>query len=139
MGEAMAVVLGDGDVVSEGDEGIGEGIEDRAGPSDSVGVAQTLKEMTAPGKNLPVRIVQSESDLLNLFGQLSRGGKKDPNLPPMYQIGVVLKDGTHIWLRDHFQTGGATIDIKYPNTTGKGVKVHIDRSGPTVPLALNLD
>jgi hypothetical protein len=91
----------------------------RLGIGDAAGVRAELSQLPKP-KHYPV--VRSEAELNDLFGRLSQGGRPAPH--PTYRgPRVELPDGTKIGWRASSKSGGATIDIKYPD--GTATKVHV--------------
>jgi len=78
-----------------------------------------------PGDSNGVFTVPTQEELEELFEDLTEGGTD--NTPPTYGggngIGASLPDGTWVGFRPKSKSGGATIDIHYPDGTGQ--KVHI--------------
>lgn len=73
------------------------------------------------------KVVESYAELEKLFDQLIVGVK--PLERTTYK-GPLMEhaDGTRVGLRPTSMSGGATIDVHYPN--GSGLKVHIEGGGP---------
>lgn len=100
-----------------------EDTADQAGPASNKDAVRRLYDQLSPGRRKQVRVVDSEADLRQLFEEMTVGGKPVP--PGAYPgIRVQLPDGTLVMFREQSGSGGATIDIRFPN--GQQGKVHID-------------
>jgi hypothetical protein len=94
-----------------------------AGPVDSDHVRDRLADATLPGRNPPIRQVETEQQLRDLWDALTAEGRVVEDVRYPGQV-VELPDGTQVRLRDNSKSGGPTIDIKYPD--GGKDKVHIE-------------
>ena len=97
------------------------------GAADATSVGDSLKGLPK-GRSPGVRTVGSDAELDQVFEDMSRGGT------PMQRPGyggssggraVRLPDGTEVGLRGGSDSGGRTIDVRYPGASGTGPKVHI--------------
>ncbi|WP_188543632.1 hypothetical protein [Rhodococcoides trifolii] len=118
-------------LVDQFGEGAWETIEDAipdqffadAGPVDQGSVEGVLDANSQPGRNSPNRQVGTDQDVKDLYETLAREGRSmDANRYP--GVGVELPDGTQVRMRDSSTSGGATLDIKFPDGS-KVVKVHV--------------
>jgi YD repeat-containing protein len=75
------------------------------------------------GRKGSTRLVNTDTELRTLFSRLSSGGK---DVTPSTYRGRMVEhpDGTRVGLREGSKSGGAAIDIRYPD--GNRVKVHIE-------------
>jgi hypothetical protein len=89
------------------------------GIGDAAGVRAELSQLPKP-KHYPV--VRSEAELNDLFGRLTQSGRSAPH-PTYAGRRVELPDGTIVGLRGRSGSGGAAIDVRYPD--GIWTKVHI--------------
>ncbi|GAB09158.1 hypothetical protein GOARA_029_00220 [Gordonia araii NBRC 100433] len=85
-------------------------------------VINTLRK----GKNRGVYVVPSEEEIQSLYDRLSRGGVEITPDSGYYKNGhmVRLPDGTTVGYRPESGSGGATLDVVYPN--GRKAKVHVE-------------
>jgi len=91
-------------------------------PTDfQAGIDAALSELEA-GQRAGVSVVNSESEMRDLFGQLSSSGEIVQGSDYPGQL-VRLPDGTTVGLRDISRSGGPAIDIQFPN--GVRRKVHL--------------
>ncbi len=93
-----------------------------AGPVGADGVRDQILDGTVPGRNQPVRQVDTDQQLRDLWDSLTTearlaDGDKYPGKV------MELPDGTKVRLRESSRSGGATMDITYPD--GGIAKVHI--------------
>ncbi|WP_175584483.1 hypothetical protein [Nocardia cyriacigeorgica] len=111
--------------IDEDDAGGGDTGESTStsGPATAAEVEKAIEARTAPGNNKPHRQVDTESEMRQLYDDLTRNGEP-MDLGSYPGRGARLPDGTEIRIRDSSTSGGATIDIKYPHRT-KPVKVHL--------------
>jgi hypothetical protein len=80
-----------------------------------------------PGRRDPVAVVENEQQGQALFDVWSRGGKATVNATDargVTRIEYSLPDGTLVQIRSSSRSGGATLDITFPNSGGFA-KVHV--------------
>ncbi|WP_072804128.1 hypothetical protein [Rhodococcoides yunnanense] len=92
-----------------------------AGPVDENSVKDCIGDSTSPGRNPPIRQVENEQQLRDLWDTLTAEGRvvEDARYPGQV---VELPDGTQVRLRESSRSGGPTMDINYPS--GDKEKVH---------------
>jgi hypothetical protein len=96
----------------------GQGVKAGVGESGIKDILSGLKSGSSSG----VKIVDSTDELSSIFNKMTEGGKTIEW--PKYKGNVVqLSDGTQVGLRTTSKSGGATIDIRFPNGSFK--KVHV--------------
>ncbi|WP_280263750.1 hypothetical protein [Nocardia abscessus] len=95
----------------------------KVGPKNADEVRNELDSRTAPGRNKPNRQLESDTEIRQLYEDLTRGADTlDVGSYP--GRGARLEDGTEIRIRDKSESGGVTIDILYPGSK-RPVKVHL--------------
>lgn len=91
-------------------------------PPKTLDEARDALRQLQPGRNPPVREVQTPEQLKEFWDWLTRGAK---DLPPRGDTTrKVLDDGTEVDLRPNSSSGGPTIDVQTPGS-GKNPKVHL--------------
>lgn len=93
-----------------------------AGPVDEDGIKDRVVDATVPGRSPPIRQVENEQQLRDLWDALTAEGRAVEDVRYPGQV-VELPDGTKVRLREASRSGGPTIDINYPS--GDKDKVHI--------------
>ncbi|GAA5056649.1 hypothetical protein [Nocardia callitridis] len=97
------------------------------GPTTKEEVKKIVDAETRPGENKPHREVNTDEEMRKLYDKLAQEGES-MDLGTYPGRGVRLQDGTEIRIRDTSDSGGVTMDIKYPSGGGKPVKVHLPKS-----------
>ncbi|MGQ4617305.1 WXG100-like domain-containing protein [Nocardia sp. R7R-8] len=99
------------------------GKKPNGGPKNADDVRNEIDSRTAPGRNRPNRQMDTEAEIRQLYDDLTRGADTlDVGTYP--GRGARLDDGTEIKIRDKSESGGVTIDIRYPGSK-RPVKVHL--------------
>lgn len=84
-----------------------------------------IRDSLPPGKNKGVHVVRSERELRDLWAELKQDGELIPGRGGgKYEGWYRLPDGTEVGLRTTSKSGGPTIDIRVPGSSGW--KIHID-------------
>lgn len=84
-----------------------------------------------PGKTKRVRLVDSETELVDLHSELTRDARLIPSRTGDHTYWMERPDGIQVSLRVKSKSGGATIDLKFPDGTER--RVHIRGHEPTRP------
>ncbi|MGO4593274.1 hypothetical protein AB4Z18_05570 [Leifsonia sp. 2TAF2] len=85
---------------------------------------------TRPGKSEPHREVDTPDELVDVYKDITRGGKPTETPESYDGTRVELPDGTKIGLRNKSRSGGPAIDIEPPpgaNLKDKSIKVHLPK------------
>ncbi|MDR7169417.1 hypothetical protein J2W56_003158 [Nocardia kruczakiae] len=95
----------------------------KPGPRSADEVRSSLDSRTRPGKNKPNREMDTDAEIRQLYEDLTRDGE-EIDVGRFPGRGSRLPDGTEIKIRDKSESGGVTIEIKYPDRK-RIVKVHL--------------
>lgn len=112
------------------------------GPPNGANDIKKALEGIRDGKSRGVKEVDTEKEIFELWGQLSKGGRRLP-VPDNYYDRVQLPDGTIIGVRES-DGYGPTVDVKYPPGITGPTKVHLPPplsqapviAAPNLPSAL---
>ena len=111
--------------------GPGLGSPKEAPPTDALGVrnAEDVHDVVyplPPGNRPNVRVLPTEAEIRALYAYLTANGVP---APPSTYLGTerLLEDGTRISIREKSDSGGTTIDIRFPDETT--MKVHRPKDG----------
>jgi hypothetical protein len=103
-----------------------EHLGDKAGQAADKTTLRNLYDTLKPGNYPNYRVVDNDAELRQVYDEMTVGGKQ---LPSGSYPGtrMELPDGTQVSIRESSRSGGATIDIRWPDGASKG-KIHIDGS-----------
>jgi hypothetical protein len=101
-----------------------ENLGNEAGQAVDKTALRNIYDKLKPGRYPNYRVVGSDAELRQAYEEMTVGGKEIPS-GTYPGTRTELPDGTQVSIREGSRSGGATIDIRWPDGQPKG-KIHID-------------
>lgn len=95
----------------------------KPGPRNADEVRASVESSTRAGRNRPNREMDTDGEIRQLYEDLTRDGE-EMDVGRFPGRGARLPDGTEVKIRDKSESGGVTVEIKYPDRK-RIVKVHL--------------